>query len=100
MGDSRANSSSLTKVEGGAKKGRGFNGFRHVIASSLNEAEVSVSATGVITGTGVRRAVIEDFYVGRRILSVVQSALARLRLQVPLSLSAMNFHPLGAVLFT
>lgn len=51
-----------------SKKGQGFHGFRHTIASKLDEAGVSASAIGALTGHGTGQTVLEKFYIDRRSL--------------------------------
>lgn len=49
-------------------KGQGFHGFRHTIASKLDEAGASASAIGALTGHGTGQTVLEKFYIDRRTL--------------------------------
>lgn len=56
------------KRQGVTEKGQGFHGFRHTIASKLDEAGVSASAISAITGHGTGQTVLEKFYIDRRSL--------------------------------
>ncbi|MBV6802439.1 site-specific integrase [Xanthomonas campestris pv. lawsoniae] len=46
------------KRQGVSEKGQGFHGFRHTIASKLDEAGVSASAIGALTGHGTGQTVL------------------------------------------
>lgn len=65
------------KRQGVAEKGQGFHGFRHTIASKLDEAGVSASAIGALTGHGTGQTVLEKFYIDRRSLPDRVATLAR-----------------------
>lgn len=56
------------KRRGVTEKGQGFHGFRHTMASRLDEAGVSASAIAAITGHGAGQTVLEKFYIDRRSL--------------------------------
>lgn len=56
------------KRQGVSVKGQGFHGFRHTMASRLDEAGVSASAIAAITGHGTGQTVLEKFYIDRRSL--------------------------------
>lgn len=56
------------KRQGVSAKGQGFHGFRHTMASRLDEAGVSASAIAAITGHGAGQTVLEKFYIDRRSL--------------------------------
>ncbi|MEA9878755.1 tyrosine-type recombinase/integrase, partial [Xanthomonas campestris] len=66
------------KRQGVAEKGQGFHGFRHTIASKLDEAGVSASAIGALTGHGTGQTVLEKFYIDRRSLPDRVTTLAKL----------------------
>lgn len=59
------------------EKGQGFHGFRHTIASKLDEAGVSASAIGALTGHGSGQTVLERFYIDRRSLPDRVATLAK-----------------------
>ncbi len=65
------------KRQGVSEKGQGFHGFRHTIASKLDEAGVSASAIGALTGHGTGQTVLEKFYIDRRSLPDRVATLAR-----------------------
>ncbi|ASL01746.1 site-specific integrase [Xanthomonas citri] len=65
------------KRQGVAEKGQGFHGFRHTIASKLDEAGVSASAIGALTGHGTGQTVLEKFYIDRRSLPDRVATLAK-----------------------
>lgn len=65
------------KRQGVPAKGQGFHGFRHTIASKLDEAGVSASAIGALTGHGTGQTVLEKFYIDRRSLPDRVATLAR-----------------------
>lgn len=66
------------KRQGVSEKGQGFHGFRHTIASKLDEAGVSASAIGALTGHGTGQTVLEKFYIDRRSLPDRVATLAKL----------------------
>lgn len=66
------------KRQGVSEKGQGFHGFRHTIASRLDEAGVSASAIGALTGHGTGQTVLEKFYIDRRSLPDRVATLAKL----------------------
>ncbi|MBF9171410.1 site-specific integrase, partial [Xanthomonas campestris pv. campestris] len=66
------------KRQGVSEKGQGFHGFRHTIASKLDEAGVSASAIGALTGHGTGQTVLEKFYIDRRSLPDRVTTLAKL----------------------
>lgn len=66
------------KRQGIAAKGQGFHGFRHTIASRLDQAGVSASAIAAITGHGTGQTVLEKFYIDRRSLPDRVATLAKL----------------------
>ncbi len=72
------------KRQGVAEKGQGFHGFRHTIASKLDEAGVSASAIGALTGHGTGQTVLEKFYIDRRSLPDRVATLARFSPQISL----------------
>lgn len=65
------------KRQGVSEKGQGFHGFRHTIASKLDEAGVSASAIAAITGHGTGQTVLEKFYIDRRSLPDRVATLAK-----------------------
>ncbi|ASN10583.1 site-specific integrase [Xanthomonas citri] len=65
------------KRQGVSEKGQGFHGFRHTIASKLDEAGVSASAIGALTGHGTGQTVLEKFYIDRRSLPDRVATLAK-----------------------
>lgn len=65
------------KRQGVSEKGQGFHGFRHTIASKLDEVGVSASAIGALTGHGTGQTVLEKFYIDRRSLPDRVATLAR-----------------------
>lgn len=65
------------KRQGIAAKGQGFHGFRHTMASRLDEAGVSASAIAAITGHGAGQTVLEKFYIDRRSLPDRVATLAK-----------------------
>ncbi|WDJ97240.1 site-specific integrase [Xanthomonas campestris pv. incanae] len=67
------------KRQGVSEKGQGFHGFRHTIASKLDEAGVSASAIGALTGHGTGQTVLEKFYIDRRSLPDRVATLAKLK---------------------
>ncbi|MBK0025598.1 site-specific integrase [Stenotrophomonas sp. S48] len=66
------------KRQGVSEKGQGFHGFRHTIASKLDEAGVSASAIGALTGHGTGQTVLEKFYIDRKSLPDRVGTLAKL----------------------
>ncbi|WP_184388955.1 site-specific integrase [Xanthomonas arboricola] len=66
------------KRQGVSEKGQGFHGFRHTIASKLDEAGVSASAIGALTGHGTGQTVLEKFYIDRRSLPDRVATLSKL----------------------
>lgn len=72
------------KRQGVPEKGQGFHGFRHTIASKLDEAGVSASAIGALTGHGTGQTVLEKFYIDRRSLPDQVATLARFSPQISL----------------
>ncbi|WP_031334369.1 tyrosine-type recombinase/integrase, partial [Xanthomonas phaseoli] len=72
------------KRQGVSEKGQGFHGFRHTIASKLDEAGVSASAIGALTGHGTGQTVLEKFYIDRRSLPDRVATLARFSPQISL----------------
>lgn len=68
------------KRQGVSEKGQGFHGFRHTIASKLDEAGVSASAIAAITGHGTGQSVLEKFYIDRKSLPDRLATLAKLSL--------------------
>lgn len=66
------------KRRGIVAHGQGFHGFRHTMASRLDEAGVSASAIAAITGHGTGQTVLEKFYIDRRSLPDRVATLARL----------------------
>ncbi|MBD4889658.1 tyrosine-type recombinase/integrase [Xanthomonas citri] len=72
------------KRQGVSEKGQGFHGFRHTIASKLDEAGVSASAIAAITGHGTGQTVLEKFYIDRRSLPDRVATLGKFT--VPISL--------------
>ncbi|MEN5291161.1 site-specific integrase [Stenotrophomonas lactitubi] len=65
------------KKQGVSAKGQGFHGFRHTIASRLDEAGASASAIGALTGHGTGQTVLEKFYIDRRSLPDRVATLAK-----------------------
>lgn len=65
------------KRRGVAAHGQGFHGFRHTMASRLDEAGVSASAIAAITGHGTGQTVLEKFYIDRRSLPDRVATLAK-----------------------
>lgn len=65
------------KRQGIAAKGQGFHGFRHTMASRLDEAGVSASAIAAITGHGTGQTILEKFYIDRRSLPDRVATLTR-----------------------
>ncbi|KFA37687.1 hypothetical protein KWI_0103955 [Xanthomonas vasicola pv. vasculorum NCPPB 206] len=72
------------KRQGVSEKGQGFHGFRHTIASKLDEAGVSASAIGALTGHGTGQTVLEKFYIDRR--SLPDRVMTVARFEPPVSL--------------
>ncbi len=65
------------KRQGVSEKRQGFHGLRHTIASKLDEAGVSASETGALTGHGTGQTVLEKFYIDRRSLPDRVATLAK-----------------------
>lgn len=65
------------KRQGVSEKGQRFHGFRHTIASKLDEAGVSASAIAAITGHGTGQSVLEKFYIDRKSLPDRVATLAK-----------------------
>jgi len=74
------------KRQGVSAKGQGFHGFRHTMASRLDEAGVSASAIAAITGHGTGQGVLEKFYIDRRSLPDRVATLAKFAVPVSLPL--------------
>lgn len=79
------------KRQGIAAKGQGFHGFRHTIASRLDEAGVSASAIAAITGHARGQGVLEKFYIDRRTLPDRVATLARFKPPVALPIYKAEF---------
>lgn len=65
------------KRQGVSAVGQGFHGFRHTMASKLDEAGVSASAIAAVTGHGTGQTVLERFYIDRRSLPDRVATLAK-----------------------
>lgn len=74
------------KRQGIVAKGQGFHGFRHTMASRLDEAGVSASAIAAITGHGTGQTVLEKFYIDRRSLPDRVATLGKFTAPVSLPL--------------
>lgn len=79
------------KRQGITAKGQGFHGFRHTIASRLDEAGVSASAIAAITGHARGQGVLEKFYIDRRTLPDRIATLARFKPPVALPLYRVHY---------
>ena len=66
------------KSRGIKAKGQGFHGFRHTIASKLDEAGASASAIGALTGHATGQTVLEKFYIDRGTLPDRVATLGKL----------------------
>lgn len=82
------------KRQGITAKGQGFHGFRHTIASKLDEAGASASAIGALTGHGTGQTVLEKFYIDRKSLPDRVATLARF--SPPVEIPEYNFQSFRA----
>lgn len=78
----------LHQAARGLGEGQVFHGFRHTIASKLDEAGVSASAIATITGHRTGQTVLEKFYIDRRSLPDRVATLAKF--SPPISIPSYN----------
>lgn len=85
------------KRQGITAKGQGFHGFRHTIASRLDEAGVSASAIAAITGHARGQGVLEKFYIDRRTLPDRVATLAKFSPLIKMPIYRSKMFPISNI---